>query len=155
MIPSTARAFSCPSLCSLQLRGKAWTARIWQATTEKEAQRRQRQFSRKWEARQPMAVATVRRDFEATVTFYHIQAAAALRGIVWPAHRLRTTSPLERKFRAFRRRFPNTVLFHSPSGLKAVVHQLLIRRTTDRANALPLTWQLTLERSLAQVCSIS
>ena len=130
-------------------------ARIWQATAEKEARRRQRQFCRKWEARQPMAVATVRRDFEATVTFYRIQTTVASRGVVWPAHQLRTTSPLEREFRAFRRRFSEAVLFHSLSGLKAVVHQLLIRRTTSRANALPLTWQLTLERSLAQGCRIS
>lgn len=129
-------------------------ARIWQAATE-EARRRQRQFCRKWEARQPMAVATVRRDFEATVIFYRVQATAALSGAVWPAHRLRTTSPLEREFRAFRRRFSEATLFHSPSGLEAVVHQLLVRRTISRGTVLPLTWQLSLERSLAQACRIS
>lgn len=127
-------------------------ARIWRAPTEQAAQRRQRLFCRKWEAKQPVAIATVRRDFEATMTFYRIQAAAALREAVWPARQLRTTSPLEREFRAFRRRFSSAVLFHSPSGLKAVVHQLLVRRMTRRTNALPLTWQLILERSLAQVC---
>ena len=126
-------------------------ARIWQAPTEKEAQCRQRQFCRKWEARQPMAIATLRRDFEATLIFYRVQVTATLNGAVWPAHRLRTISPLEREFRAFRRRFCEATLFHSPSGLEAVVHQLLARRTTARANPLSLTWQLTLERSLAHL----
>ena len=51
-------------------------ARIWQASDEKRARRLQRRFRHKWEAAQPVAIATLRRDF-ATLTFYRIQAAAA------------------------------------------------------------------------------
>jgi transposase-like protein len=124
-------------------------ARIWQADDEKEARRRQRKFCTKWEERQPQAIATVRRHFEDTLTFYRVQAAAAQRGETWPAEQLRTTSLLEREFRAWRRRLANAVLFHSTSGLEAAVHQLLTRRTLSRAHLLPGTWQVTLERALA------
>ena len=120
-----------------------------------EACRRQRNFCHKWEERQPVAVATLRRDFEDTLAFYQVQAAAALRGEVWPARRLRTTSPLEREFRASRRRLAGAVIFHSPSGLAAVFHQLLTRRAAHRANAPPLIWQLHLERALADASRIS
>lgn len=130
-------------------------ARIWYAPDEREARRRQRRFCQKWEEAQPLAVATVRRDFDATLVFYQIQAMAAQRGEVWPARRLRTTSPLERAFRAFRRRVRNAVLFHSPSGLTAVFHQLIVRRAARRAGALPGAWQHHLERALAEVGRIS
>lgn len=130
-------------------------ARIWYAPDEREARRRQRRFCQKWEEAQPLAVATVRRDFDATLTFYQIQTLAAQQGEVWPARRLRTTSPLEREFRAVRRRVANAVLFHSPSGLAAVFHQLVIRRATHRSNALPGSWQRCLEQALAEVSRIS
>lgn len=131
-------------------------ARIWYAPDEKEARRRQSGFCRKWEEAQPAAVATTRRDFEATLAFYHVQTAAALRGESWPARRLRTTAPLERQFRAVRRRVRNATLFHSPSGLAATFHQLLIRLGANRdANALPGAWCLDLERSLAALNRIS
>lgn len=130
-------------------------ARIWYAPDEREARRRQRLFCQQWAQAQPLAVATLRRDFDATLTFYQTQARAALQGKVWPARRLRTTSPLEREFRAVRRRVRNAVLFHSPSGLAAVFHQLLIRHTAHRANALPGTWQRRLEHALAEAIRIS
>jgi len=130
-------------------------ARIWQAPTEKEARHRQRQFCTKWQERQPKAIDTLRRDFDLTLTFYAVQAEAALCGEHWPAHHLRTTSLLEREFRTWRRRLSGAVLFHSSSGLKAVVHQLIIRRTFSRAHALPGMWQLSLERALAQTAGIS
>ena len=130
-------------------------ARVWQAPDVVEARRRQRRFCKKWEEQQPAAVATMRRDFEDTLTFYHVQAAAALRRKMWPARRLWTTSPLEPEFRASRRRLAGTVLFHSPPGLTAVFHQLLARRGAHRANALPLTWRLHLERALSKLNQIS
>lgn len=130
-------------------------ARIWQATTEKEARRRQHQFCTKWQERQPKAIATLRRDWEDTLTFYRVQADAALRGERWPAKHLRTTSLLEREFRAWRRRLSGAVLFHSISGLEAVVHQILTRRTFTREKALPGQWLLALERALANTVAIS
>ncbi|NIN65828.1 MAG: hypothetical protein GTO63_14270 [Anaerolineae bacterium] len=126
-------------------------ARIWQADNEKEARRRQRAFCRKWAERQPKAIDTLQRDFDDTVTFYRIQQRALeQRGEDWSAQHLRTTSLLEREFRAWRRRLSGAVLFHSSSGLEAVVHQLITRRALFRQNALPGTWQLSLERALAQ-----
>jgi len=94
--------------------------RIWQAQDEPEARRRQRRVCKKWQERQPKAVATLRRDFETTLTFYRIQAQAAQRDERWPARHLRTTSHLEREMRAFRRRLSSAVLFHSTEGLEAV-----------------------------------
>lgn len=131
-------------------------ARIWYAPDEQQARRRQRDFCCEWGETQPAAIATVRRDFEATLAFYRAQAAAASRGETWPARRLRTTAPLERAFRAARRRVRNATLFHSPSGLAATFHQLFVRRAAHRdPNALPGTWCLDLERSLAALHQIS
>ena len=42
-------------------------ARVWQAPDVNEARRRQRRFCKKWEERQPAAVATMHRDFEDTL----------------------------------------------------------------------------------------
>jgi transposase-like protein len=124
-------------------------ARIWQAATEKEARRLQRKFCKKWEQKQPKAIATLQRDFDDTLTFYRVQQAAAECGERWPAHCLRTTSHLEREFRAWRRRLRGAVLFHSSRGLTAVVHQILVRRMCTRDGSPPGTWQLSLERALA------
>lgn len=131
-------------------------ARIWYAPDEQAARRRQHLFCCEWKETQPAAVATVQRDFEATLVFYRIQTEAASRGETWPARRLRTTAPLEREFRAVRRRARNATLFHSPSGLGATFHQLLIQRAAHRdATTLPGSWCLDLERSLAALNDIS
>lgn len=122
--------------------------RIWRAPDEREARRRHRLFSDKWRTRQPEAVATLCRDFATTLTFYRIQAQAAQEGQQWSAKHLRTTSHLEREMRAIRRRLASAVLFHSEPGLKAVLHQLTIRRTAERQGALPGAWQQDLERAL-------
>ena len=130
-------------------------ARIWQAATEKEARRLQRKFCTKWALKQPEAIATLQRDFEDTLTFYHVQETAACGGEHWPAQYLRTTSHLEREFRAWRRRLRQAVLFHSSRGLIAVIHQILTRRTCTREGAPPGTWQLSLERALVASGPIS
>jgi transposase-like protein len=130
-------------------------ARVWQAADVQEARRRQYVFCRRWGEEQPAVAATMRRDFEATLTFYDVQAAAVARGEAWPAHCLRTTSPLERLFRTFRKRFSQAVLFHSRSALAAVVHQLLARCAARRTGALPLSWQSAIERALADTNRIS
>jgi putative transposase len=131
-------------------------ARIWYAPDEEQARRRQRLFCCDWEEAQPAVVATVRRDFEATLVFYRIQTEAASRGETWPARRLRTTAPLERTFRAARRRVRNATLFHSPSGLVATFHQLFARLLAHRdPNVLPGIWCRDLERSLAALDQIS
>jgi transposase-like protein len=131
-------------------------ARIWYAPDELEARRRQRLFCCEWGETQPALVATLQRDFETTLVFYRIQTEAASRGETWPARRLRTTAPLEREFRAVRRRVRSATLFHSPSGLAATFHQLFIRLAAHRdASTLPGAWSLDLERALAALDHIS
>lgn len=130
-------------------------ARIWHSEDEKEARRRQRRFCDKWQEKQPQAIATLCRDFDDTLTFFRIQAQAAQRGELWPARHLRTTSHLEREMRAFRRRIASAVLFHSTHGLEAALHQLLVRREAERTHALPGSWQLSLERALGALDTIS
>lgn len=102
-------------------------ARIWQAAEEIEARQLYTDFCHTWSTLQPKAIQTLARDFDATLAFYGVQEQAAIRGEHWPAHLLRTTSPLERLFREFRQRFRRAVVFHSPAGLQAVTAQLAAR----------------------------
>jgi putative transposase len=100
---------------------------IWQAPDEAEARLRFAAFSETWHIPQAAAIRTLTRDFEDTLTFYTVQEQAALHGENWPAHVLRTTSPLERMFREFRQRYHKAVLFHSTTGLHAVTAHLANR----------------------------
>jgi transposase-like protein len=102
-------------------------ARIWQAPDAAEARLLYTAFCQQWRADQPKAIATLARDFEDTLTFYAVQEQAAARGQDWPAHLLRTTSPLERSFREFRRRYRNAILFYSEAGARAATAQLASR----------------------------
>ena len=102
-------------------------ARIWQAPEEADARQLYVAFCQLWETKQAKAIQTLSRDFDDTLTFYAVQERAALRGEHWPAHLLRTTSPLERTFREFRQRFRKAIVFHSPVGLQAVTAQLAQR----------------------------
>lgn len=102
-------------------------ARIWQAPDEAEARLLYAAFCQTWHIQQAKAIQTLARDFEDTLTFYAVQEQAALCGEYWPAHLLRTTSPLERMFREFRQRFRKAILFHSATGLQAVTAHLADR----------------------------
>lgn len=102
-------------------------ARIWQASTETEARQRYAAFCQQWQSLQPKAVRTLQNDFDATLSFFALQEQAADRNEFWPAHLLRTTSPLERTFREFRRRYRLAVLFHSDAGARATTAQLASR----------------------------
>ena len=100
---------------------------IWQADDETEARLRYQAFCQEWQVRQPKAIETLSRDFDQTLTFFAVQQQAAARGETWPAHILRTTSPLERMFREFRRRYRNAILFSSPVGAIATTAQIAAR----------------------------
>jgi transposase-like protein len=102
-------------------------ARIWQAEDEAEARLLYTAFCETWHFQQAKAIRTLARDFEDTLTFYAVQEQAALRGEDWPARVLRTTSPLERMFREFRRRYRSAILFYSATGLQAVTAHLADR----------------------------
>lgn len=102
-------------------------AHIWQAPDETEARQRYFAFCQQWQSQQPKAIATLSRDLEETLAFYAVQEQAANCAQDWPSHLLRTTSPLERTFREFRRRYRNAVLFYSEQGAKAVTAHLAAR----------------------------
>jgi transposase-like protein len=102
-------------------------AQIWQAPDEDQAHECYQQFCQTWQACQPKAIATLKRDFEVTLTFYAVQMRAAERGELWPAQQLRTTSLLERMFREFRRRYRAALLFHSEAGAVATTAQIAAR----------------------------
>jgi putative transposase len=100
---------------------------IWQAEDKTQAICLYRTFCEQWQQTQPKAIQSLQRDFEATLAFYDAQEDAETQGEHWPAHFLRTTSPLERMFREFRRRFRQAVLFHSNAGLHAATAQIAAR----------------------------
>lgn len=102
-------------------------AQIWQAENKDLALRLYNDFCAAWLKQQPRAIKTLQRDFDATLTFYEAMEYAQSLGQSWPAHLLRTTSPLERMFREFRRRFRQAVLFHSTTGVQAATAQLASR----------------------------
>ncbi len=93
---------------------------IWKAPTKTEAYARYEAFCAQWVQDQPEAVATLRRDFDDTLTFYDVRDKVQReQGEHWPETCLRTTSPLERTFRELRRRFAQAVLFQSKQGVCA------------------------------------
>ncbi len=77
---------------------------------------------------QPEAVATLRRDFRATVAYFMIQEDHP----TWARHFLRTTSRLERFNRRLRRRIRSANAYHSDTGVLAMIAQVV-----DQAVPLP------------------
>jgi transposase-like protein len=67
------------------------------------------------------AVATLRRDFRATVTYYALEKQF----LGWPRKYLRTTSHLERFNRKIRRRTRPANAYHSDTGLLAMIAQVV------------------------------
>jgi hypothetical protein len=92
---------------------------IWAAKEYATALRRYLQVVRQYRDTQPDAVATLRRDFRATVTYYHIQQ----RYPTWQRRHLRTTSRLERFNRTLRRHIRTAGAYHSDDGILAVIAQ--------------------------------
>ncbi len=102
-------------------------AQIWQAENKTQAVRLYNAFCDAWRQQQPKAIKTLQRDFDDTLTFYDALEYAEALGQHWPAHLLKTTSPLERMFREFRKRFRQAILFHSTIGAQATTAQLASR----------------------------
>ncbi len=104
-------------------------------------------FRAKWAAAEPEAVATLERDFAQTLTYLRIRDRARARGLSYRLECLRTTSPLERVNRHFRRKARQVVIFHAEAGVTAalelvIVHRHLIPSAAD-------TWTEQLEEALA------
>jgi len=92
---------------------------IWQARHYRTVLRRYRQVVRHYRDSQPKAVATLRRDFRLTVTYYQLEQQCP----TWDRKFLRTISLLERFNRYIRRRARAANAYHSEHGLQAMVAQ--------------------------------
>lgn len=92
---------------------------IWQAERYTTTLRRYLQVVRKYRASQPQAVATLRRDFQLTLTYFRLEQEHP----GWPRRFLRTTSRLERFNQSLREHFDVARAYHSDAGILAVVVQ--------------------------------
>lgn len=92
---------------------------IWQARRYDTVLRRYLQVVRAYRHSQPEAVATLRRDFRSTITYYSLEQQFP----AWERKHLRTTSRLERFNRMIRRRARAANAYHSEQGLLAMIAQ--------------------------------
>lgn len=100
---------------------------VYQGTDRAEILRRRDEFVATWQEREPEAVATLQRDFEQTIAYLEVQAAALTRGERWEVRYLRTTSALERLNRTLRRLVRQVMMFHSDAGLEVRVYLTLLQ----------------------------
>jgi hypothetical protein len=94
---------------------------IWEARRYETALRRYLKVVRLYRDTQPEAVATLRRDFRATVTYYALEKQFPS----WRRKNLRTTSHLERFNRNIRRRTRPANAYHSDAGVAAMMAQVV------------------------------
>jgi transposase-like protein len=92
---------------------------IWEARRYQTVLRRYLRVVRQYRHSQPEAVATLRRDFRATVAYYHVERQFPS----WDRKHLRTSSRLERFNRRIRRRLRAANAYHSDQGVLAMVAQ--------------------------------
>jgi hypothetical protein len=92
---------------------------IWEARRYETMLRRYLKVVRAYRDTQPEAVATLRRDFRATVTYYALEKQFPS----WRRKYLRTTSHLERFNRKVRRRTRPANAYHSDAGVAAMMSQ--------------------------------
>jgi len=92
---------------------------IWEAKHYQTMLRRYLKVVRTYRLSQPKAVATLRRDFRHTVTYYHFEQLFP----DWSRQHLRTTSRLERFNRTIRFRLKAANAYHSDAGLQAMMAQ--------------------------------
>jgi hypothetical protein len=92
---------------------------IWAARRYQTMLQRYLNVVRSYRDTQPEAVATLRRDFRATVTYYALEEEFP----DWQRQHLRTTSRLERFNRTIRRRTRAANAYHSEAGLTAMMSQ--------------------------------
>jgi hypothetical protein len=92
---------------------------IWEARRYRTALRRYLRVCRHYRHTQPEAVATLRRDFRATLTYYQLEKQHPS----WARQYLRTISHLERCNRRLRRRIRAASAYHSDQGIMAMTAQ--------------------------------
>ncbi len=96
---------------------------IYQVETALQAQQKLQIWAERWQGDAPDAVATLKRDFEATLVFYQLDTITR----AW----IRTTSLLERTNRAFRTKFRQAVTFGSQIGAEVAVYLQVLRLHTQ------------------------
>jgi Transposase, Mutator family len=101
---------------------------IFQAKQRSTVLRRALKVVQQYRKSQPEAVATLRRDFRATLAYFTIQEHHP----TWHRTYLRTTSRLERLNRRLRRRIRSANAYHSDAGVLAMIAQ-----EVDRTFPLP------------------
>ena len=94
---------------------------IWEARRYDTMLRRYLKVVRAYRDTQPEAVATLRRDFRTTVTYYALEKQFP----TWKRKYLRTTSHLERFNRKIRRRTRPANAYHSDPGVAAMMSQVV------------------------------
>jgi hypothetical protein len=94
---------------------------IWQARRYETMLRRYLKVVRTYRDMQPEAVATLRRDFRSTVSYYALE----MQFPGWERKYLRTTSRLERFNRNIRRRTRPANAYHSDTGVTAMMSQVV------------------------------
>jgi transposase-like protein len=123
-------------------------AAIWQTTDRATVYRRWRAFGAKWQAREPKAVATLRRVFRDTLAYLEAVERGRERGEEWRPAAVRTTSALERVNRAIRQKARQVGLFHADLGLTAALGLVIAHRRLGPAPAQRELWTEVLEASL-------
>ncbi|NLE74662.1 MAG: hypothetical protein GX604_08565 [Actinobacteria bacterium] len=104
-------------------------ASIYEATTQQEAERRLEQFAAAWELKEPVAVASLRSDFRASLAYLRPL------GIEQP-QRFRTTNALEGGVqRRLRIKLDKATAFHSPLGAEAALFLAALRINTHERGA--------------------
>jgi transposase-like protein len=116
-----ARAIRLPDALTREQRRKILKdfRHIWAARRYQTMLQRYLEVVRSYRDTQPEAVATLRRDFRATVTYYALEEEFP----DWQRQHLRTTSRLERFNRTIRRRTRAANAYHSEAGLAAMMSQ--------------------------------
>lgn len=104
---------------------------IWEARRYETTLRRYLRVVRAYRDTQPEAVATLRRDFRATVTYYALEKQFPS----WERKYLRTTSHLERFNRNIRHRTRSANAYHSDPGVTAMMAQV-VRKFHDAQRQL-------------------
>lgn len=102
---------------------------IFQAKQRATVLRRALRVVQKYRHTQPEAVATLRRNFRATVAYFLLQE----RHPTWHRSWLRTTSRLERFNRCLRRRMQSANAYHSDAGVLAMIAQVVDDKFTRPA----------------------
>jgi len=122
-------------------------AAVYEGDSREAIMQRCAAFVAKWQPTQPTAVETLLRDFDKTLVYLDVAAAAAARGHPWDRKYLRTTSALERVNRTLRTMVRAVVLLHSDIGTDARTHLTLMRCGKFRFDR-DVPWTVELEKKL-------